>query len=130
MTITLRPIAEDAHTVTVSRDAWERVVSALEDQEDAAAVGASLAAEAELGPAEFRRLAYTAGEARRIALDDASPVTIWRGRAGMTQRQLAAAALTSPSYPAEIEAGKKPGSAAALARIAWALRVPMEHLVG
>ena len=48
----------------------------------------------------------------------------------MTQRQLAAAALTSPSYLAEIEAGKKPGSASALARIARVLQVPMEHLVG
>ena len=48
----------------------------------------------------------------------------------MTQRQLAAAALTSPSYLAEIEAGKKPGNASALARIARVLQVPMEHLVG
>ena len=47
----------------------------------------------------------------------------------MTQRGLARAAGVSSSSLAEIESGKKPGSAAALRAIAQALGVPMEHLL-
>ena len=107
MTVMLpRPQSVTDETVTVSRADWERLIGQLEDQADLAAVETSRAREAELGPEEFRRLCYTGAEAERVLLSDVSPITIWRERAGMTQRGLARAAGVSSSYLAEIESGK------------------------
>ena len=53
------------------------------------------------------------GEAVRRLLDDESPVNVWREKRGLSQRDLAAQAGISPRYLAEIEAGRKPGSAKA-----------------
>ena len=61
--------------------------------------------------------------------DNVSVVVIRREREGLSQRALAEKAGISPSYLAEIEAGKKPGSMAAIKALAVALRVPMEYLV-
>ena len=47
----------------------------------------------------------------------------------LTQRELAEQAEVSPSYLAEIETGKKPGSAAALRKLSRVLAIPMENLV-
>lgn len=116
-------------TVTVSRAEWQAMLSRIEDLTDQLAIMRSDERRATLGEAEYHRLCYTDEEARRIALDDVSPIAIWRGRLGMTQRALAVAALISPSYLAEIEAGKKTGSVSALSRVAKVLRVPMEHLM-
>ena len=118
-----------SETVTLTRAEWEALQNQLEALSDGIAAMKSEERLATLGAAEARRLSYTAEEARRIVLDDVAPLTIWRERAGMSQRALAAAAKVSPSYLAEIEVGKKPGSVAALAAIAKVLGVPMEHLV-
>ena len=80
---------------------------------------------ARLNADEVRRLVYTAAEVDRMLDAGVSPITIWRERAGLSGRALAAAAV-SPSCLAEIEAGKKPGGTAA---IRATLRVPMELLV-
>ncbi len=66
--------------------------------------------------------------ARRI-LDDESPVKVWREKRGLSQRKLAELAGVSPSYLAEIETGKRPGSADALRKLSRALAIPMENLV-
>ena len=60
---------------------------------------------------------------------EASVVSTEPWKRGMTQRALADAAGVSPSYLAEIEAKRKPGSVEATRRLARALAVPMEHLV-
>ena len=116
-------------TVTLTRAEWEAVQTQLEDLSDRLAAKRSEERLATLGADEARRLSYTAEEARKIALDDVAPLTIWRERAGLSQRALARAAKISPSYLAEIEAGKKPGSVAALASLAAVLTVPIERLV-
>lgn len=48
---------------------------------------------------------------------------------GMTQEQLAQAAMLSRPFVANVEAGRKKASAKAIARIADALRVPQISLV-
>jgi len=48
---------------------------------------------------------------------------VWREKRGRSQRELATAAGVSAGYLAEIETGRKSGSAAALARLAKALQV-------
>jgi transcriptional regulator with XRE-family HTH domain len=62
-------------------------------------------------------------------LDGESPVKVWREKRGRSKRELATAAGVSAGYLAEIETGRKPGSAAALARLAEALQVQMEDLI-
>lgn len=124
------PVEQTKTTVTLNRADYEAIIERLEDAADREAIRRSEADLTRLGEEEHRRLCYLAEETRRIVLDDVAPLTIWRERAGLSQRALGVAAEVSPSYLAEIESGKKPGSASALSRIAKALRVPMEFLVG
>lgn len=56
-------------------------------------------------------------------------VSEMRQMRGMTQDQLANAALLSRSYLANIEAGRKKPSMKAIARIATALHVPQISLI-
>ena len=65
---------------------------------------------------------------RRI-LGDESRVKVWREKRGLSQRALAEQAGVSPSYPAETETWKKPGSADALRKLSQVLAIPMENLV-
>jgi transcriptional regulator with XRE-family HTH domain len=72
---------------------------------------------------------YLTGYEMKRVLDDESPVKVWRDRRGLTQRQSAEQAVVSPSYLAEIETSKKPGSAAALRELSRILAIPMENLL-
>lgn len=123
-----RPVAETRSTVTLRKRDWRALVARLEDLEDLAAVAARLAHEDRVGKEVVRRDYMTSEELGRI-LDDESPVKVWREKRGLTQRELAEQAEVSASYLAEIETGKKPGSAAALGRLAGVLAVPMENLL-
>ena len=123
------PVEQTEATVTLARADYEALVERLEDAVDLLAVERSKVWHATVGEEEARRLSYTMAEVRRMTLEDVSAITIWRERAGLTQTALACAASVSQSYLAEIEGGKKPGSAAALSAIAKVLNVPMEHLV-
>ena len=80
------------------------------------------------GAARFPVLAETGVVCYRI-LDDESPVRVWREKRRLSQRALAEQAGVSASYLAEIETGKKPGSAEALRKLSRVLAVPMENLV-
>ncbi len=122
-------VAETDTTVTLSRRDFEDLLSQLEEVADRDAVASHKERVMRLGAKEARRLAYTAIEVDRMLDEGMSPLTVWRERAGLSGRALAAAARVSPSYLAEIEAGRKPGSVAAIKAIAAALRVPMEYLV-
>jgi DNA-binding XRE family transcriptional regulator len=124
----IKPLAETPETVTLTRTDFNALVHAAEDAADLATVEAHRAYEGRVGWNIARRNYLSADEARRL-LDGVSAVRVWRGKRGMTQRALAEAAEVAAGYLAEIEGGKKPGSASALRRIAGVLDVPMEHLV-
>ena len=123
-----RPVAETGTTVTLRKRDWRALAARLEDRDDLAAVIARRSHEAKVGKAAAQR-DYLSGEDMRRILDDESPVRVWREKRGLTQRALAEQAEISPSYLAEIETGRKPGSADALRRLARVLGVPMENLV-
>jgi DNA-binding transcriptional regulator YiaG len=124
----VRILAETPDTVTVSRADWLRLLQELEDAEDRAAVRQRRTREELLGKDAARRNYLTAAEAQRL-IDGESPVKVWREKRGLSQRGLAHAASVSSSYLAEIETGRKPGSAAALRQLAAVLQVPAEDLV-
>jgi ribosome-binding protein aMBF1 (putative translation factor) len=123
-----KPIAETSSTVTLRKRDWRALIARLEDLEDAAAIAERRAHEAKVGKEVARRDYLTGDEVRRI-LDDESPVKVWREKRGLSQRELGEQAGVSSSYLAEIETGKKPGSAEALRKLSRALAIPMENLV-
>ncbi|HTW69229.1 MAG TPA: helix-turn-helix transcriptional regulator [Acetobacteraceae bacterium] len=123
-----KPIRESKETITLSRADWEALIELLEDIEDISAVDSRRAHEARVGQAAARRNYLTGDEVRRL-LDWESPVKVWREKRGLSQRTLATRAGVSPSYLAEIETGRKPGSAEALLSLGRVLEVPMEYLV-
>jgi DNA-binding Xre family transcriptional regulator len=121
-------LSETRDTVTISRGEWTQLLSELKDALDRAAVAERRRHEAGKGTQAARRNYLTAREARRL-LDGESPVKVWREKRGRSQRELAAAAGVSAGYLAEIETCRKPGSVAALARLARALEVQIEDLI-
>ncbi len=123
-------LEETANTVTVrmERGRYEAMLDAMEDAADLAAVDAHRAYEARVGW-EAAKANYLTGEEVLRLLDGETPVQVWRAKRGMTQRVLAAAADVSVSYLSEIEGGQKPGSVAALKRLAAALGVAVEALI-
>ena len=123
-----KPIAETSGTVTLRKRDWRALIARLEDLEDAAAIAERRAYEAKVGKEVARRDYLTGDEVRRI-LDDESPVKVWREKRGLSQRELGEQAGVSSSYLAEIETGKKPGSAEALRKLSRVLGIPMENLV-
>ena len=123
-----KPIGETSSTVTLRKRDWRALIARLEDLEDAAAIAERRAYEAKVGKEVARRDYLTGDEVRRI-LDDESPVKVWREKRGLSQRELGEQAGVSSSYLAEIETGKKPGSADALRKLSRALAIPMENLV-
>jgi mRNA-degrading endonuclease RelE of RelBE toxin-antitoxin system len=100
----------------------------LEDLEDLAAIAARREYEATMGKNAARRHYLTADEVRQL-LRGESPVKIWRAKRGLSQRDLAKRAAVSPSYLAEIETCRKPGSAAALLRLSRVLETSLEDLL-
>ena len=121
-------IAETNTTVTLRKRDWKALIARLEDLEDLAAADERLAQEKKIGEDVARRDYMTGDELQRI-LEDEHPVKVWREKRGLSQRTLAEQAGVSPSYLAEIETGKKPGSADALRKLSRVLAVPMENLV-
>ncbi|HYB57496.1 MAG TPA: helix-turn-helix transcriptional regulator, partial [Alphaproteobacteria bacterium] len=94
---------------------------------DRAAVRAHSTYEDRVGWPAARQNYLSRPEAQRL-LDGESPVRVWREKRGLSQRALAAAAQISPSYLAEIEIGRKPGSKNALLAVASVLEVLFEEL--
>ena len=121
-------VAETPATVTLDRPTFDRLMHNASDAYDRKAIAAYTERHDRLGPAEGCRLSYTAAEIARM-LDDVSPLTIWRERAGLSGRALATRAGVSASYLTEIESGKKPGSAAAFKAHCRSLNVPTGALI-
>ena len=62
-------------------------------------------------------------------MDGTSPVRAFRDHRGLTLRDLSERAGISIGYLSEIERGRKPGSVAALTRVAAALDTTIDTLV-
>ena len=123
----IKLVAETEDTVTLARQDWLKLLAELEDAEDRAAVRARREFESSVGTASARRNYLSAAEARRL-LDGENAVKLWREKRGLSQRALAGKAQLGNSYLAEIETGRKPGSRAALRKLAAALEVSPEDL--
>jgi DNA-binding Xre family transcriptional regulator len=118
-----KPIAVTKDRVVLTRQGWNALIEALEDAEDRAAVRASLArikagTDDGLPAPLYRRM--RAGE---------HPIRVWRAHRALSLNGLAARASVARAYLSEIETGKKPGSVAALQRIARILEVDLDDLV-
>ena len=93
----------------------------IEDLEDALEVRAAQARGpgADAWPADLVK--------RRVAGEH--PLRLWRRHRGLTMTALASKARVAVSYISEIENRKKPGSVAALGKLARALEVALDDLV-
>jgi DNA-binding XRE family transcriptional regulator len=129
MTVTLiRPIKVTDSTVTLRRTDYERLLDAAEDRQDAEAFAAFDARVAEKGLAAVVDEMLPIDMALRI-MDGENAVRVWREYRDLTQRRLAMAAGIGAGYLNDIEKGRKPGSADALAKLAKALRTSVEALL-
>ena len=117
---------EDAmHIEIITQDGRERVVLDRQDYEDLI--------DARDHAKELGRLVAGADalstEEMASYLVSPSPLAFWRKRAGRSQASLAEAAGVSQPFLAQIEAGKRAGSVAVLARIARVLGLQIEDLI-
>ncbi|MGB8871030.1 MAG: helix-turn-helix transcriptional regulator [Rhodomicrobium sp.] len=124
----IRPIAQTADTVTLSRADYERLLEALEGAEDIAALEAAAAREQALGQ-EAAHADYLSAELVSRLLAGEHPVRIWREHRGLSQEDLAGKASIARSYLAEIEGRKKPGSLDAYRKLAIALTLTADDLL-
>ena len=120
-------VAETSRTVALRKRDWKALIARLEDLEDLAAVTERLVHEEKVGK-EVARRDYLTGDEMRHILGDESPVKFWREKRCLSQRALADQAGVSGSYVAEIETGKKPGSAEALRKLSRVLAIPRRVL--
>jgi DNA-binding XRE family transcriptional regulator len=119
----ITPIAETADTVTLSRADYEALAELVVDVRG-------------LADADVVKICLTVGEteafpfelAERL-LDGDHSATVFREYRSLTARQLAEAAGVAPSCLSAIESACQPGSRDAIAKIATALRVPLDLLV-
>jgi len=119
----LKPLSETKETVTLSRKAWNEVLDRMDDLADRAALREFLAAK-KTGSVDVLPMASY----RRIRGGE-HPVRVWREHRGLGLNALARASGVNASYLSEIENGAKPGSVAALKKLAAALRLEMDELV-
>jgi len=119
----IQPISFGADTVTLSRSDWDALIRDKEDRQDAASIARHKAS-----VSAGKAVSYSSEETDRL-LDGTPALTIWRERAGLTQKDLATVAGVSQSYVNEIEKSRKPGSAATLAKLANVLGVSVERLL-
>jgi DNA-binding XRE family transcriptional regulator len=106
--------------VVVRCDRWRDLLAQVEEVDEVRAYD--------------RAKAHADQEAVPIAVADAllagqSPIRVWRDYRGLTPEQLANAAGIRRAYAAQLEAGRRRGSTAVLARIAGALGVEIEDLI-
>jgi DNA-binding Xre family transcriptional regulator len=106
----------------------EALVEAIADAEDRAHLAVQEERDQLLGVEVARANALSAELVERM-LSGKSPVRIWHEHRGLTLGDLADRAGIAPSYVSEIETGRKPGSAAALAKLARVLVVHLDDLV-
>jgi DNA-binding Xre family transcriptional regulator len=118
---------EKSETVTLSRAEYEALIERLEEAEHLATIAAAEAREAALGKERARADYLPIDLVRRLSAGE-HPVRVWRAHRGLTHEALAAAAGIAPSYLSEIETRRKPGSFAALAKLAAVLCISLDDL--
>ncbi len=124
----IRPIAQTADTVTLSRADFEAMLEAVEDAEDIAALSVAEAREREQGK-KAARADHLPVELVIRLIDGERPLRIWREQRGLSPQRLAEKAGISRSYLVEIESGKKPGSVVAYRKLSQALKVSIDDLL-
>ncbi|MBR0663264.1 helix-turn-helix domain-containing protein [Roseomonas hellenica] len=124
----IKPLKVTSKVVTLSRADFDALVEAAEDRTDRIAFAAFDADVARRGLDAVLDEALPIDAVERIA-DGESPLRVWREHRGLTASALAAASGVAVSYISEIETGKKPGSAATLAKLAKALRTSVDVLI-
>jgi len=109
------------NAVTLRRADYEAMLARIEDLEDALELRAAEARGAgpDAWPAELAK--------QRVAGEH--PLRLWRRHRGLTLAALASKARVPVSYVSEIENRRKPGSVAALAKLARALGTALDDLV-
>ena len=117
----------DSNTVTLPRAKYETLLARLEDAEDRATVASALAREKSLGK-KAARAVYLPAERVKELMAGEHPIRVWRRHRSLTREALATKAGVSGSYLTEIETGKKPGSLAAMLRLAQALDAPLDTI--
>ena len=122
-------MTDPSDTVTLPRADYEALLDRLEDAEDKATLDRLEARIAKEGFAAATA-DYLPGEAVARLIAGEHPIRAWRSHRGLTRDALAAAARVTPSYLTEIETGKKPGSFAAIAKLAGALKVSLDDIAG
>jgi DNA-binding XRE family transcriptional regulator len=120
-------MSEKTDTVTLTRAEYEALLERLADAEDNAFLDGIEAHERAIGK-EKARADYLPAELVRRLIDGEHPIRVWRAHRGLTREALAAAAGVAPSYLSEIETRRKPGSFAALAKLAAALHISLDDL--
>ena len=105
----------------VPADIWLRVREMVLDAEDAAAYTEAVAQD------DGFRVPLSVVEAK---LGGARPLRAWREHRELTLHELADAAGVSKPYVSQIESGKRTGTAATLKKLATALNVPADVLIG
>jgi DNA-binding XRE family transcriptional regulator len=113
--------------VTMTRAEYDALLSRLEDVEDRTAID-RLEARIEKEGFAAATADYLPLQVLERLVAGEHPIRIWRMHRGLTREALAAAAGVSPSYLTEIETRRKPGSLAAVAKLAGALRVPLDDI--
>ena len=110
--------------VVIPRAEYEAMVAELEDAQD---VGAARDFEARDARGDVEFLPWDM--AKRLRRGE-NPVALWREHRGLSQKALAAQAQMTGAQLSEIENGKKTGSVATLQKLARALGVTIDELVG
>ena len=120
-------MSKETDIVTLTRAEYDALIERIEDAEHNAFLDTVEARERAIGK-EKARADYLPAELVRRLMDGEHPVRVWRDHRGLTREALAAAAGIAPSYLSEIETRRKPGSFAALAKLAAALHISLDDL--
>jgi len=118
----------NADTITLTRAEYDSLIERLEDAEDARTIEAFNARVAAVGFAEATKDYLPADLVWRL-LDGEHPLRIWREHRNLTGNRLAELSGVPQSYISDIETVKKPGSIAALTKLARALEIQIDDLV-
>lgn len=119
----IRPIAETAETVTLSRADFDALMEALEDAADLAAARAVQAAVA-AGREEYIPFEMV----QRLAGDD-HPLKVWREYRGLSREELAEAAGVPAEVIAAVEECREPAESSVSEALAKGLRLEVADII-
>ena len=124
----IKILKETAETVTVSKADWSKLMDALEDAEDIAAISAARAFEDKVGKETARRNYLPIEMVERILAGE-RPLKVYREHNKLTVAALSEISGVSGSYISEIENGRKRGSVDAMKKLSRALGLAVDDLL-